>query len=463
MRLLKLGPRLLLLVLVLSGSSCPPRNASPTISALSPNSGTGGTIVRIEGNDFGSDHRVLFDGYEVASQGAGSPVVFTVPYYATAGGHTVVLETANSSTPAQTFTVTTRLQPPDPVAPFIEGVEVGYFHLGASAAGNVFEIVLHGTGFDTNDKVIICGRQIPGYLPGVPTSALIGAISAAATLPGYPVAEYGRSLVAFVDKNQFPGIDRGSPCTAQVERGGTAQTVSNIVSFTIPARHVLVEIDRLDDTSVGWQPNVLFRDGRIDTPRRTYTPAGLLLDLREDDTVADPRAGTTRAGSAFSDAEMVDFFTTAQDMEAQILGGEWFFHVALLTTRDEPASACCTLGIMFRTADRRGMAVFTGTVSGQVQYLRTWLHEMGHGFNLSHCEGEAVINRNSAGMPITCSYSTLGTTLMNQTCALDTAFTYQFAANAVTHLTTHPENEVRPGVGQMAFNSASRLEGACDH
>lgn len=454
---------LTLCVWLLSAAGCPPKSTAPAVSGLLPASGPGGTIVQIQGSDFDAAHRVTFDGFEVPSQGAGVPVLFTVPYFAATGAHTVVLETAGSTTPAQTFTVTTQLLPPDPPPPFIEGIEVGYFHLGNAVSANLFEMVLHGTGFDTNDQVSICGHQIPGYLPGVPTTVLVGAFSPAATLPGYPAAEYGHSLVAFFDKNQFTGVHLGTPCTAQVTRGAPAQTVSNILSFTIPQHDVLVELDRLDSTAVDWEPRVLFRNSRIETPRRTYTTAGLLLDLREDQTVADPRAGTMRAGGPFSDAEVTDFFTAAENMESQTLGGEWFFHVSLLTTRDEPAASCCTLGRMFRTADRRGMVVFTGAVSGPEQYLRTWLHEMGHGFNLSHCEADAIIARDAMGAPIMCSYTTLGTNLMNQTCGLTAAFTYEFAASAVTHLTTHPENEVRPGAGRMAFNDAARVEGTCDH
>jgi len=75
------------------------------------------------------------------------------------------------------------------------------------------------------------------------------------------------------------------------------------------------------------------------------------------------------------------------------------------------------------------------TVSTHNQkYLRSAAHEVGHAFNLNHCDGDGA------------------TTIMNQTGVVGDAYTYEFSAASLEHLQDHPKEAVWPGIGPRHYS-----------
>ncbi|MGP0565485.1 MULTISPECIES: hypothetical protein [unclassified Nitrospina] len=104
-----------------------------------------------------------------------------------------------------------------------------------------------------------------------------------------------------------------------------------------------------------------------------------------------------------------------------------------------------TLGLMYAgaggaTNDRSAFVSFwkNSTVnSDNAKYLRSTAHEVGHGFNLNHCDGDG------------------STTIMNSTGTVGDTYNYQFSASSLDHLQNHDDNEVWPGVSPRDY--------ACPH
>ena len=439
----------ILLGLVLVNVSCPLR--TPRISSIDPTSGPSGTIVTVLGANFGLSSRLLFDGTSVSRMGSESRLLFTVPYDAATGTHNVQVRVDSRTSGTVSFQVTSTADAP---VPDIEGYSVGYYSLGPAGTNTIMNVVLFGTGFDTNSVVVFDGNEVSTLVPGLPIGGLLGAFAQGMILPGYPPDHYDKAIVARLSESaeNLPAL--GSTYTAVVKNKITGAT-SNAINVTIPDRHVLVEFDRV--STVDWSPTAIWRNNTINTLRRTYTGAGLIIDGRLDESIEDPNAGAD-----FSDADVLNFNSNNANLSNEIYQDEWYFHISLVTTRAEPNPGFITYGRMFDTNNREGMVVFVNNLPGDQEYLRTLIHEMGHGFNLSHCEGNAVPQYNLAGQLT--GFNPLGTTIMNQSLALNnTTWTYNFSGDSQDHLTNCPVNEVEPGSGNLAFNSSNRQEGQCGY
>jgi hypothetical protein len=104
-----------------------------------------------------------------------------------------------------------------------------------------------------------------------------------------------------------------------------------------------------------------------------------------------------------------------------------------------------TLGRMYAgasgaTNDRSAFASFWkhSTVnSDNAKYLRSTAHEVGHAFNLNHCDGDGSM------------------TIMNTTGAVGNTFNYEFSASSLDHLQNHADNAVWPGMSPRHY--------ACPH
>jgi hypothetical protein len=104
-----------------------------------------------------------------------------------------------------------------------------------------------------------------------------------------------------------------------------------------------------------------------------------------------------------------------------------------------------TLGYMYAgasgtTNDRSAFVSFwkNSTVSSDnARYLRSTAHEIGHAFNLNHCDGDGSM------------------TIMNTTGTVGTTFNYEFSASSLDHLQNHDDNAVWPGMGPRHY--------ACPH
>jgi hypothetical protein len=416
-------------------------------------------MVTLTGSGFGIQSSVYFDGERVNARGSGSPLVFTVPYDAAVGPHDVYVQTGSQDSPAVSFQVTSTAAAPDPV---IEDYGIGYVSLGPSATEDSMILVLYGSGFDTNCRVVFNNNELnKSYTPGIPPGSLAGVLAAGATLPGFPEQRRDRALIGVLteDDGNLPAL--GSNHTARVRNVVTGET-SDLIAVDIPARRVLVEFDAID--TVDWPPVAIWRNNTINTLRRTYTRGGLLLDTRYDEEVTDPLAGVD-----FTMADMVDFFDDNSSLEDDTLGDdEWYFHVALLTTMDTWHPNFIVYGIMYDVDNRQGAAVFADAIPTDEEYLRTLAHEMGHGFNLTHCDGDADPQRDNNGNLVRdangfIQWNTLGTSIMNQSSALANNWDYFFSVDSWVHLTMHPLNEVQPGSGNMSFNDPNRTFGECDY
>ncbi|RMG32908.1 MAG: hypothetical protein D6732_12730 [Methanobacteriota archaeon] len=163
--------------------------------------------------------------------------------------------------------------------------------------------------------------------------------------------------------------------------------------------------------------------------RKEYTECGWILEITYDDTsLADPMSG-----SDFTTADMYSFWQANANVPSNT--AEIYMHGAFLTSDDRGV-----LGIMFMNtgrvpslpdAERRqGFAVFRNAFSGanlEQLYLRTTMHEAGHGFNLLHSDGDGV------------------RTIMNQTGVVGNAFRYDFSNISCEHLGSHDIDAVAPG------------------
>lgn len=104
-----------------------------------------------------------------------------------------------------------------------------------------------------------------------------------------------------------------------------------------------------------------------------------------------------------------------------------------------------TLGLMYAgaggvTNDRSAFVSFwkNSTVnSDNAKYLRSTAHEVGHGFNLNHCDGDGSL------------------TIMNTTGTVGSTYNYEFSASSLDHLQNHDDNEVWPGLSPRDY--------ACPH
>lgn len=100
------------------------------------------------------------------------------------------------------------------------------------------------------------------------------------------------------------------------------------------------------------------------------------------------------------------------------------------------------LGLMYAggsgvTNDRSAFVTFwkNSTVnSDNGKYLRSTAHEVGHAFNLNHCDGDG------------------STTIMNQTGVVGNTYTYEFSATSLDHLQNHDDDDVWPGMGARHYS-----------
>ena len=68
------------------------------------------------------------------------------------------------------------------------------------------------------------------------------------------------------------------------------------------------------------------------------------------------------------------------------------------------------------------------------KYLRSTAHEIGHAFNLNHCDGDG------------------STTIMNQTGTVGDTYSYEFSSDSLDHLQDHDRDSVWPGIGPRDYD-----------
>ena len=188
-----------------------------------------------------------------------------------------------------------------------------------------------------------------------------------------------------------------------------------------------------------------------------YLQGERLLTVNEDDTAIAPLTGPFDP----TDPDQYDYITTAEleTLEAanrddpvsfvEFACSFWIFegtctryHVYGIVVdhfreRDNGTRSTTTMGLMYDPVNR---SAFTNyymhpTISGDnAKYLRSAAHEVGHAFNMSHCDGDG------------------STTIMNQTGTVGDTFSYEFSATSLDHLQNHPDAAVWPGIGPRHYS-----------
>lgn len=374
----------------------------PVIQSMTPSSGPGGTIVEVRFTQGGLGGVVLFDGTAVETRyasnlGLGKILRFTVPYGTAAGNKDVQVRSDGENSTASTFTVTAGGAPESPQ---IDGVEI------PNREGK--EITVFGSKFTTLSKVFIDGVEVKRYAgSSLPLRAL-------------PLEFVDNAIIC---EPQTP-FTLGSTHTVQVRNPGNNNSPD--FTFKVPTRVCMMEFDALD--GIPLPDYYRFRNNTLSTMRRVYTGCGWILELQYDDTaIPDPQAG-----AVFTPADMYSFWQANANLPG---GSEFYMHGAFITADDQGL-----LGIMFMNtgsvpslpnAERRlGFSVFRNAFSGsdlEEKYLRTTMHEAGHGFNLLHSDGDGVRS------------------IMNQTSVVGSNFRYFFSDNSCDHLESHDIDAVGPG------------------
>jgi hypothetical protein len=200
-----------------------------------------------------------------------------------------------------------------------------------------------------------------------------------------------------------------------------------------------LEYDKMSGTSFPPEQTV---DGDTVTLSSIYAKAGKLLVVDENDTEI-----AALAGDSISDAELdsveADNRSSPVDPSSRSCGF-WIFRGTCTTYylygivvnhfgEDSAGNKSTSLlGRMWTTGNRRAFVNFykNSTVSGDGgKYLRSAAHEIGHGFNLHHEDGDGV------------------KTIMNQTGVVGDSYVYEFSSTSLNHLKNHPAHCVFPGTG----------------
>lgn len=220
---------------------------------------------------------------------------------------------------------------------------------------------------------------------------------------------------------------------------------------------VRLEYDRMTGTAF---PAPVTRSGEEVTFTSIYLQGDILLTVMEDDTSIAALTGPADP----TDPDQYDYITTAEleTLEAanrsnpvgQVTWecGFWIFrgtctryHVYGIVVNhyretDSGARDTTLMGLMYDAVERSAFTNFYrhNTVrTDNGKYLRSAAHEVGHTFNLNHCDGDG------------------STTIMNQTSVVGDSYTYEFSANSLDHLQNHVRAAVWPGIGPRHY--------ACPH
>lgn len=158
-----------------------------------------------------------------------------------------------------------------------------------------------------------------------------------------------------------------------------------------------------------------------------------ITDAELDTVVAANRAAPV--GSVTFDCSIVPIFSG--DCTRYYLYGIVVDH---FRERNDGVRKPTTLGRMYDSTLRSGFVGYWkhSTVnSDNAKFLRSTAHEVGHAFNISHCDGDG------------------STTIMNTTGTVGDTYTYEFSASSLDHLQNHDDDAVWPGISGRDY--------ACPH
>ncbi len=188
-----------------------------------------------------------------------------------------------------------------------------------------------------------------------------------------------------------------------------------------------------------------------------YLQGNVLLVVDEDDTNIAPLTGSADP----ADPDQYDYITKAEieTLETANRGvpvgvterdcGWWIFsgtcreyHVYGIVVdhyreKDDGTRVTSTMGWMYDPTERSAFVSFykhSVINSDNGKYLRSTAHEIGHAFNMSHCDGDG------------------SETIMNQTSTVGDTYTYEFSSTSLDHLQNHDRDAVWPGLGSRDYD-----------
>lgn len=217
---------------------------------------------------------------------------------------------------------------------------------------------------------------------------------------------------------------------------------------------VRLEYDRMTGTQLPQEETV---DGEAVNLTSIYLQGDVLLAVMEDDIAIAPLTGPHDP----ADPDQYDYITDTE-LETVVLANrsspigveewecEWWifsgtcrrYHVYGIVVdhyreRNDGTRDAGTMGRMYDSIERSGFVNYykhSINNSDNAKYLRSTAHEIGHAFNLNHCDGDGA------------------TTIMNQTSVVGDSYTYEFSAASLEHLQDHPREVVWPGIGPRHYS-----------
>lgn len=218
-----------------------------------------------------------------------------------------------------------------------------------------------------------------------------------------------------------------------------------------------LEYDRMSGTAFPQSETV---DGNQVTLTSIYLQGNILLGVVYDDTAIARLTGPFNS----ADPNQYDYITPAELETLELANrgipigkSEWScdwwifkvtcsrYHVYGIVVdhfyeTGAGVRSTSTMGLMYTSSNRRSFTNFyrnTTNSGNNAKYLRSTAHEIGHTFNLNHCDGDG------------------STTIMNQTGTVGNTFTYEFSSASLEHLQDHDKLAVWPGIGTRHY--------ACPH
>jgi hypothetical protein len=433
-------------------------DSSPVFAAtvLDPSCGPSGTLVMIEPDSSSVLTGATVNGVPTSIRGVSSPFLITIPHDAEPGEKKISLKFKDGHEVVRLFSVVSKVPQP------LSSITAYEFHgkrvaVAGRAAG---EIVLYGSGFDTNSQIILDGHSIDTFTPGISEDG-----GSSVTFPVFrdlrcggtadcPSKCFDKAIVGLVPEPSLLAPGNYYRFKVRGEGGGNSEEVR----VPSPSRKVLVEVDRafvskkgsaVVFTSSDLFPELVARLGDFGTLGRVFSPAEFDLEVVDDRVNKFPvehPEGLVEKGAGFTESDVADFHRQFSNLKGSISGDEGYIHLNILTHFIFPdQEGFLFLGTLINDSFREGVAVFASEIKDEQAYLRTVAHEIGHALNLTHCEADAN-----------------GLTIMTPEGALsEERWTFGFSEMGKTHLQSHPLKEVMPGRGNLPFDSAERIEKSC--
>jgi len=230
-----------------------------------------------------------------------------------------------------------------------------------------------------------------------------------------------------------PPVSEGSASiclmTALLAGCGGAEAPSSstgrIATSAQPERTLTLTIDRVE--SAAPIPAYVHRNGLSFSLDAIFQSLDIALSIQAQAAVPDPNGG-----AAYSDAEI----HAARDWFKKPPAGQgWHVQAILL-----PLAESEDLGLVFQDT-RDGFVVFTEAAGTQASLLRTTAHELGHTLNLFHNDGDGDL----ACCLDAPTWALTGRSIMNQSRCLSADWEFAFSSTEKEHVTSHPEDRVKPG------------------